>query len=128
MIFISTYYYLYKTLIYRKETYDLNKQLILSKTLIFVAVVAFIVFFNMIFSSTNTLVGVTSATAMLMFLQRDLTVSPLKNMFKLIGVNLIIGIGAFLASLNLWLALPINFIITFFIGYTFLYNLRSPLY
>lgn len=106
----------------------MTKQFILSKTLLFIAIVTFIIFFNMIFSSANTLVGVTSATAMLMFLQRDLTISPLRNMFKLIGVNLIIGIGSFLASLNLWLALPINFFITFFIGYSFLYNLRNPLY
>lgn len=106
----------------------MNKQFILSKTLLFIAIVTFIIFFNIIFSSANALVGVTSATAMLMFLQRDLTVSPLNNMFKLIGVNLITGIGAFLASLNVWLALPINFFITFFIAYTFLYNLRNPLY
>lgn len=106
----------------------MTKKLIISKTINFVTIVAFIIVFKFIFSDANVLIGITSATAMLMFLERDLTVSPLKNMLKLIGINLIIGIGAFLTSFNMWLAIPINFGLTFLIGYTFLYNLRNPLY
>ena len=46
---------------------------------------AFVLTFKAIFGDDNTLIGVTTITAMLMFLSRDLTVSPLRNTLKLIG-------------------------------------------
>ncbi len=111
-----------------RMAYALTKQIIISKTVLFIAIIAFVIVFQIIFSHENILIGVTSITAMLMYLQRDLTVSIGKNTLKFIIINLIIGIGAFLTSLNLWLAIPVNFIVAFFVGYTFLDNLRNPIY
>lgn len=105
-----------------------NRKIVLSKTILFIAIVLFVVLFKTIFGAENTLIGVTSVTALLMFLERDLTIEPWRYMIRLIGLNLFIGIMATLASMNLWLAIPINFIAIFILGYSLLYDLRKPMY
>ena len=106
----------------------MNIKTIVSKTAIFIFVIAFVVCFKSIFGSDNTLIGVTTITAMLMFLSRDLTVSPVKNTLKLIGTNLLIGVGTALIATNIWLGIILNFIVVFIIAYNYCYNLRNPLY
>ena len=106
----------------------INKELVKSKTIIFLSIIIFIVIFKSIFGDENTLVGVTTITAALMLLDRDLTLSPIKNLLRLLGINLLIGIGASLASSNIYLGILLNFTILFFISYLFSSNLRSPIY
>lgn len=106
----------------------INKELVKSKTIIFLSIIIFIVIFKSIFGDENTLVGVTTITAALMLLDRDLTLSPVKNLLRLLSINLLIGIGASLASSNIYLGILLNFTILFFISYLFSSNLRSPIY
>lgn len=106
----------------------INKELVKSKTIMFLSIIIFIVIFKSIFGDENTLIGVTTITAALMLLDRDLTLSPLKNLIKLFGINLLIGIGASLASSNMYLGILLNFTILFFISYIFSSNLRSSIY
>ena len=89
---------------------------------------AFVLTFKAIFGDDNTLIGATTIIATLMLLQRDFTAEPLKNTLKFIGVNLLMGIGTAIAINNMWLAIPINFIVVFTFSYIFTYNLRQPLY
>ena len=63
-----------------------------------------------------------------MLLGRDFTGEPLKSTLKFVGINLLMGIGSAIAAYNMWLAIPINFIIVFTFSYIFTYNLREPLY
>ena len=58
-------------------------------------------------------------TAILMLTQVNLTISPVKNLFKLIVINIGIGVFTYLANLNVWGAIPLNFIAIFIIIYTF---------
>ena len=105
------------------------KKTIITNTITFMIVMFFVITFKSIFGNENTLIGVTTITATLMFLERDFTASPLKNVLKFIGVNLLIGLGASLiVASNLWLGLIINFIVVFIFSYIFTYNLRQPLY
>ncbi|GAA0068530.1 FUSC family protein [Clostridium sardiniense] len=106
----------------------MNKKLVISKTIIFVFIVAFVIAFKSIFGDENTLIGVTTATAMLMLLQKDLTLSPIKNTALLIILNVCIGLAATIASMNIWIAIPVNFIMMFVLSYSLCYNLRSPVY
>ncbi|MDZ5254575.1 FUSC family protein [Clostridium sp. LIBA-8841] len=106
----------------------MSKKAIISNTVIFVFIVAFIIAFKSIFGDDNTLIGVTTATAMLMMLQKDLTLSPLKNTLLLIVLNLFIGAAATLAGMNMWLGIPINFIAMFILSYSLCYNLKNPMY
>lgn len=88
----------------------------------------FIFAFSAAFGKENFLIGVSTITAMLMFLERDLTAHPITNTFKLISLNLFIGIAAFSAGVNVWLGIPINFIAMFVISYLLIFNLKNPLY
>lgn len=106
----------------------ITKQFIISQTVLYVFIMAFVITFKIIFGDKNILVGVMGITAILMLTQINLTVSPGKNLVKLLIINLGIGIFTYLANLNIWAAIPINFIGIFVIAYTFYYNLKSPVY
>lgn len=106
----------------------ITKQFIISQTILYVFIMAFVITFKIIFGDKNILVGVMGITAILMLTQINLTVSPGKNLVKLLIINLGIGIFTYLANLNIWAAIPINFIGIFIIAYTFYYNLKSPVY
>ena len=98
------------------------------KTVTFIAIIALILAFKLIFGEKNTLIGVTTVTATLMFLERDLSLSPIRNTIKLILINLLIGISSYLVISNMYLGVIINFFTLFLISYNFCYNLRNPLY
>ena len=104
------------------------KEKIIPNTILFIGIVGFILLFSSLFGESNLLIGVSTVTAMLMFLERDLTSHPVLNTTKLISLNLLIGVAAFLAGFNAFLAVPINFIVMFIISYTLLFNLKNPLY
>ncbi|MCC3867694.1 FUSC family protein [Terrisporobacter mayombei] len=106
----------------------MNKKLIISKTSTFIFVVVFVVIFKLIFGEENTLIGVSTITATLMFLERDLTLSPVRSAIKLILINLLIGISSYLVISNMYLGIIVNFFTLFIISYNFCYNLRNPLY
>ena len=106
----------------------MNRKLIISKTVLFIVVMVFVICFKSVFGSENTLIGVTTITATLMFLERDYTLSPIKNTLKFIILNLAIGIATYIASANMYLGIIVNFIMIFYISYKFCYNLRNPMY
>ena len=56
----------------------MNKKLVISKSVTFIFVVVYVVLFKLIFGDENSLVGVTTITAALMFLGKDLTLSPVE--------------------------------------------------
>jgi len=104
------------------------KQLIISKTLLFIFIVLFISGFTSVFGKENSLIGVAIIIAMLMYLERDLTVHPWRNFFVLLGINLLQGIFGHLSAMNLWLGIPLNFIAMFCVGYFFTFNVKKSLY
>ena len=104
------------------------KKLIISKTLLFLFIVLFISGFTSVFGKENSLIGVTIIIAMLMYLERDLTVHPWRNFFMLLGINLLQGIFGYLSAMNLWLGIPLNFIAMFCVGYFFTYRVKNSLY
>lgn len=106
----------------------ITKQFVISQTILYVFIVVFVVIFKMIFGDKNTLIGVTSITAMLMLTKINLTISPGKNLLKLLVINIVMGVFAYVANLNTWGAIPLNFIAIFIISYTFYYNLKFPVY
>ena len=101
-----------------------NKKLIISNTILFVAILLFINVFNMLFGAMNSVVGVTIITGALTLLQKDLTASPVENTINLIVINLFTGVMAYIASMNMWVGIPVNFIALFVVGYLFSSNLK----
>lgn len=106
----------------------MSKQKVISQTILFIFIIAFVIAFKTIFGAENVLIGVATITAMLMLLQKDLTLSPVKNTALLIILNLIIGVGATIADKNMWIAIPVNLVITFLLTYSLSYNLSKPVY
>ena len=107
---------------------SMTKKKILGNTLLFVGMMAYILLFGALFGQNNILIGVSTITAMLMLLERDLTIHPVQNTIKFAGLNLLTGIAAFAAGFSVWTAVPIHFLMMFIISYTLIFNLKNPLY
>ena len=95
--------------------------------MLFLMILLFIGLFGFLFGSENVTLGVSTALAVLMYLSRDLTANPVKNTLKLILFNVLMGLVAYLSSLNLFLAIPINFISLFTIAAALSYTISSPI-
>ena len=104
------------------------KQLIISKTYIFIIIVLFVSGFQKIFGEINSLIGATIMIAALTYLERDLTIHPWKNFFWLLTVNVLQGVFAYISTINMWVGLPLNFISLFIVGFFFTSSLKKPLY
>ena len=105
-----------------------TKKNIIGNTLLFVGMMAYILLFGALFGQNNILIGVATITAMLMLLERDLTIHPVQNTVKFAGLNLLTGTAAFAAGFSVWTAVPIHFVMMFIISYTLIFNLKNPLY
>ncbi|MFS0784673.1 hypothetical protein [Bacillus sp. 1P06AnD] len=104
------------------------KKLIISKSIMFIIIVLFVTAFQSLFGKENTLIGVTTVIALLMYLERDLTVHPWKSLLGLLSINVSQGIMGYVSTLGLWIGIPMNFLAMFIVGYFFSYNLKKPLY
>lgn len=104
------------------------KKKIATQTILFIFIVSFIVIFKTIFGTEETLIGVMTITASLMFLQMNLTNNLIKNTAYILVIEVISGVASFIAVLSPWLGIPINFIIVFILGYSFCYSLKKPMY
>ncbi|WP_042275409.1 FUSC family protein [[Clostridium] dakarense] len=101
---------------------------IASTTLLFILIVGFIVVFQNVFGSENTLIGVAGITAALSLIDIDYTLYPIKNTIKFVILEVLIGISAFVASLNPIASLVGNFVVIFSLIYLFTYDTKKSIY
>ena len=106
----------------------IDKKQIISTTIMFIVIVLAIVGFKSVFGDANTLVGVAGVTAALSLLGTDYTINPIRNTIGFIGLEVLLGVAAYLSSVNSVLGLIITFIVIFFILYSFTYNTKKPTY
>ncbi|MGB6178292.1 FUSC family protein [Carnobacterium sp.] len=92
---------------------------IVSNTVMFAMILAFINLFGYVFGVNNNLVGITILIVLLVLMQEDLTQKPVENFMKLTSINLISGILTYFSSQNIWIGLVLNFIALSTIGYFF---------
>lgn len=85
-------------------------KLIGTKTLLFAFIILFIVGFSALFGSTATYTGVCIVTGLLMFLKLDIGIKHTQAPFVIFGLFVLTGLSAFVAAINPWLGLLINFI------------------
>ncbi len=93
-----------------------------------IEVILFVVVFKLAFGESNTLIGVTTVTAYLMFMPYNLSVTPAKFFGKILFLNILMGLGGFIASYNIYLALIINFIVVYMIAYGYYNSFRMEMY
>ncbi|MPQ44122.1 FUSC family protein [Clostridium tarantellae] len=105
----------------------IDKNIIISKTIIFISSVILIFSFRRFLGTVNAIVAFAIAQAAIMLLKKDLTGNSLRNTIKFLAIYLYLGIFPFLASLNIYIGLIINFLAIFFIAYTLVYDLKSSI-
>lgn len=101
------------------------KNKIIGNTIIFIFIITFVNIFKKLFGEGNTLMGVTIITTALTLMEKDLTISPVKNFAKILSINIFSLIFSVLAIKNIFLGIIINFIALFVIGYLFSYDLKK---
>ncbi|MGL4742008.1 MAG: FUSC family protein [Sarcina sp.] len=102
--------------------------LVISKTIIFIAATAFVLLFKYIFGENNSYIGISVFIATLMYLERDLTQNFIRHTLTFIGINVVMGIMTSLIVLNPWTGIPLNLILVFGIGLYFCPDLKRPVY
>ena len=103
------------------------KKNIIAKTILFVCIMVFIAIFTLIFGQENVPVGICTVIILLMLLGKNLTQKPLKNFLILLGINLAIGFGTYIAANNVWIGIFIDFFTLSLIGYYFSYAMTKGL-
>lgn len=98
------------------------------KTLVFVFICAFIAVFLLLFGTSYALVGITVGTAAMVMLSKDLSVRPFANLGSLMAFMVLMGVGSFIASLDPFLGLAVNFVVVFSIVFLSMQDLRSPMH
>lgn len=106
----------------------LLKNTIFLKTIIYF--LGLIVFFSYwyILGTCNAFVGVVIVKGAITLLNKDLTGNPIKNSITFMIVFLYIGLFSYLASLNIYLGLFINFFSLFILTYNFVSNLNQSIW
>ncbi|MGG7078152.1 FUSC family protein [Clostridium sardiniense] len=106
----------------------LLKSTIFLKTIIYF--LGLIVFFSYwhIFGVCNACVGVTVVKGSITLLNKDLTGNPIKNSITFLIVFLYIGLFSYLAALNIYIGLFINFFTLFILTYNFVSNLNQSIW
>lgn len=100
---------------------------VISKTLLFIIMMIYVVLFEKIFGEDNVKIGITILITTLMLLTEDLTQNSFKNFVILLFINLVTGLAAYLAANNLYAAIILNFLILSLIGYFFSYKMTKGL-
>ncbi len=103
------------------------REKIKGNTLIFILIVGFVKIFELIFSSTNSIVGVTVIISILVLMRENLTKNPIKNLSLLLLFNIGQGIFTYMANLNMYWGLILNFIALASVGYLFSFKLNKIL-
>ena len=95
--------------------------------LLFGLILLLMAVFYLLFGSNNVTIGVSTALAILMYRSKNLTIRPGKNLMIVVTFNLLMGVVAFLSSLNVFIAVPINFVSLFMIAGALSYTISTPI-
>lgn len=118
-----------KTLEIRKRMADSIKKNFRFATLDFIFVMIFVNAFAYIFGSENSIVGVIFVVLMGCSMARDLTNAPIKHFITMTITMILMTIAAcYVNFLNPYIALIINFIMAFFILYSYTFEYAANLY
>lgn len=99
----------------------------ISKLFLLIAIMLFVFIFKKLFGAENSLIGVTIITAIFMFLPYNLSVHPVKFFFRILAINIIMGLCSFIAPYNIYLGFIINFLIVFWITFNFYHSFRMEM-
>ncbi|NLD18931.1 MAG: hypothetical protein GX663_01600 [Clostridiales bacterium] len=99
-----------------------------SKTIMFLVAVGTVLLSQSVFGEINVIVTVGLFTQALVFLTVDLTKEPLKNFFKILFVDLLLGVASTAVQIDPILGLVINLLLIFGVVYIYMKDLSTPMY
>ena len=106
----------------------MDSKTIKGKTVVFAIIVAFVALFLFLFGTAYTLVAVTAGISAMIMLSKDLSVRPFANLTSLMCFMVAMGVGSYVASLNPYLGLLVNFGVVFGIVFLSMQDLKSPMH
>ncbi|MEA4923504.1 MAG: FUSC family protein [Eubacteriaceae bacterium] len=100
----------------------------LSKTIMFIVVIGIVLVCKKVFGPDNVVAAIGMIIQALFFLSSDLTMEPVKNFFKILAADLLLGFCAAAVHLDPWLGLAVNLILIFGVIFIFMKDLSTPMY
>lgn len=106
----------------------MNKKSFLRDTLIFILSAIIIIISIKCLGNNNLMVGVTGLFLFIAILNKDFSRTPLRGIIKISFLMGLIAFVPYLANLNIYTGLVINFLAIFFILYIVVYTLNKTIY
>lgn len=104
-----------------------GKDLFLRTFIYILAVIVFFAYWSILGTGT-AFVGATIAKGALVLLNKDLTSNPIRSTLTILFIFMYIGIFSFLATLNIYAGLFINFFAIFLLTYNLVSNLKQSIW
>ncbi|MGL5575172.1 MAG: FUSC family protein [Sarcina sp.] len=106
----------------------MDKQLIIRNTFVLLATVVTFLAAQFYLGADNIILSIVVFLIALFILNKNFTGSPLRVFSKIMLLTLFIGIVPFIANLNMFTGLPINFLAIFSLLYLLVYRLKKSIY
>ena len=106
----------------------MNARTLTGKSIFFLAICMMVGAYTMVFGQDNSLVGVFVVIIALVMLGSDLSLRPVFNLAVLLAFTLAMGLGAFIALIDPFLGLAVNFSFVFVTSFVMIHDLKSPVY
>ncbi|WP_300256860.1 FUSC family protein [Clostridium sp.] len=107
---------------------NLKPKILINNLILIVGIILFVTLYGAVFGSANTLIGVCTITAMLMFKDINLSLKLNEAIITTIISFVFMGIVTQIASINLFLGLVINFISIFIVSYLVTNTMETKAY
>lgn len=106
----------------------MDKQLIIRNTFVLLATVATFLAAQFFLGADNIILSIVVFLIALFILNKNFTGSPIRVFSKMMLLTLFIGIVPYIANMNMFTGLPINFIAIFLLLYLLVYRLKKSIY
>ena len=106
----------------------MDKKLIIRNTFVLLATVATFLAAQLFLGTDNIILSIVVFLIALFILNKDFTGSPIRIFSKIMSLTLFIGIVPYIANMNMFIGLPINFIAIFLMLYLLVYRLKKSIY
>lgn len=106
----------------------MDKELIIRNAFILMATVITFISAQFFLGPANVILSIIVFLISLFILNKDFTGSPLRVFIKIMSLTLFIGVVPYIANINMFIGLPVNFMSIFLLLYLLVYRLKKSIY
>lgn len=107
---------------------QINAKVLIGKLILLIGIIVFISIFSSIFGSNNTLIGVVTITAILMFSSMNLSLEFKDAILGIIVFFSAMGITSYFVKYHPYIGIVVDFILVFLMTYIFSIDTKKKLY